>query len=373
VRDLLVTTHTPVLRSGRAVRTYGVARALAAHRPLDLLYVRFEGDAPDDAFAAIDGVRMHEVISSRGARRALTYARCRAAGVPASLARGVSPELARAAATLARGPERGRVVADGPLAAAALSSLARRRPVIYNAHNIESSFRHELGPGMGSHDALRSFERRLLARAAESWMVSESDIATARELCPDATLRYAPNVVDVAAIDPVDPDRAAMQALFVGSFAYPPNRMALRFLADEVMPRVWQSLPAARLAVVGAGAAEQLAGADERLQARGFVEELRSAYAGASVAVVPLLVGGGTPLKLIEAFAYGLPALATPRAVAGLEVAPGVDCLVADGADAYAEALISVLQDGAPSIARAGRRVAEERYSIETLAALLAP
>ena len=65
--DLLVTTHTPVLGSGRALRTYGLARALAAGRPLKLLYVRFGAERPDAAFAAIPGVELIEAIPSRGA------------------------------------------------------------------------------------------------------------------------------------------------------------------------------------------------------------------------------------------------------------------------------------------------------------------
>jgi glycosyltransferase involved in cell wall biosynthesis len=371
VRDLLVTTHTPVLRSGRAVRTYGVARALAARGPLDLLYARFEGDEPDAAFSAIPGVEMHAVLASRGPRRLAAYLRGRLAGSPASVARGISPELAAAASKLAAAPGRGRVIADGPVAAAALAGLAQRRAVIYNAHNFESGFRHELGPGMGSPAALRAFERGLLERAAESWMVSHADIASARELCPEAKLRYAPNVVDVAAMEPVRPLAHNGRAIFVGNFAYRPNQVALRFMLEEVLPRVWAELPLARLALVGAGL-EHAPPADERVEALGFVEDLRAAYAVSSCAVVPLLVGGGTPLKLIEALAFGLPVVATPRAVAGLEVRDGEDCVVAEGAEAFATQLARVLCEGADQIADNGRRLAAERYSIEALSELLA-
>jgi len=372
VRDLLVSTHTPVLRSGRAVRTYGVARALAAAGDgLDLLYVRFEAEHADAAFTAIPGVRMHEVISSRGARRALAYARARAAGVPASIARGISPELAAATRRLAREPDRGRVIADGPVAAATLRGLARRRPVIYNAHNFESGFRHELGtPEEDPPERLRAFERDVLAGAAESWMVSEADIAAARALCPTARLRYVPNVVDVAAIEPVRPVRGEQRALFVANFAYIPNRDALRFLLEEVLPLVWRELPEARLALVGGGLDRQPS-QDPRVETLGFVENLRDAYAGASCAVVPLLIGGGTPLKLIEALAYGLPVIATPRAVLGLDLQDGEHCLLADGADSFAAALVRVLRDGADQLARRGRERAAERYSIQALTELL--
>lgn len=177
MKDLLVTTHTPVLRSGRDVRTYGIARALAMYRPLTLLYVRFGPPEPDEAFRAISGIELREVSTSRGLSRLLAYSQARLAGVPNDLARGVSPELSAAAAALADASDRGRVIADGPTAGAALAALAGRRPVIYNAHNLESGFRHELG-GSGDHEwrKLRSFETELLRRSSESWMVSEADM-----------------------------------------------------------------------------------------------------------------------------------------------------------------------------------------------------
>lgn len=371
--DLLVCTHTPVLRSGQAVRTYGVARALAANGPLTLLYARFGEDRPDAAFAAIDGIELREAVPSRGARRLLAYAAARARGVPDGFARGVSPELCAEATRLAGELGAARVIADGPIAAAALAPLARRRAVIYNAHNFESGFRHEFERGAGAdHGAMRRFERGLLERASESWMVSDADLRAARELCPAARLRYVPNVVDVAAIDPVVPRAGEQRAIFVASFTYEPNRRGLAFLLEQVMPRVWQRLPRATLALVGAGL-RQPPSRDPRVETLGFVEDLRAAYASASCAVVPLLQGGGSPLKFVEALAYGLPVLATPRAAAGLDVRDGEDCLIADGADAFAAALARLLADGDPELGARGRALAAERYSIETLSALLAP
>ncbi len=369
--DLLVSTHTPILRSGQTMRTYGIARALAAGGDgLTLLYARFEGDAPDEAFSSIPGIELREALPSRGARRLATYARALTAGTPAGFARGVSPELTAAAEALAEAPERGRVIADGPIAAAALRRLARRRPVIYNAHNLESGFRGELSGGEPSVRGLRRFERRLLQSAAESWMVSEADLAAAADLCPGARLRYVPNVVDVSAIVPVAPADEPV-AVFVANFAYEPNSNGLAFMLERVMPRVWEQLPTARLRLVGANLALP-AGCDERIEAVGFVARLADAYAGARCAVVPLLQGGGTPLKFVEGLAYGLPVLATPRAAAGLAVTAGRDCVLADGEEAFAEALANLLRAGAPEIGVRGRELAMERYSIEALTALLA-
>ena len=370
--DVLVSVHTPILRSGRAVRTYGVARALAAAGGgLTFVYVRFGGDEPDAAHRAIPGIRFEAIAPSRGLHRLLAYGVARARGVPHDFARGVSPELAATVERLAPDPAT-RVIADGPIEAAALAGLAQRRPVIYNAHNVESAYRHELeaSAGLGSPERLRRFERRVLARASECWMVSEADAAAARELCARANLRLVPNVVDVSAITPAAADIGARRALFVGDFSYEPNRTALRFLLDDVMPRVWAQLPDASLRLVGRGL-ERPPLDDPRVEALGFVERLADAYAGISVAVVPLLQGGGTPLKFIEALAYALPVVATSRAAAGLAVRDGEHCLLADGADAFAAVTTRVVRDGAPGIGERGRALAAERYSIEALTELL--
>ncbi len=371
MKDLLVTVHTPVLRSGHVLRTYGIARALAAQGGLRLLYVNFDAPEPDRAFQEIPGIELHGVTPSRGAGRLLTYAGARLTGVPAALARGISRELGSAAMRLAERPDCGRVIADGPVAAATLARLARHRPIIYNAHNLESGFRHQIDRRrFGAAQTLRRFERRLLESAAESWMVSEADIAGARELCPTAHLRYVPNVVDLARITPVSLPQPEPRVIFVASFFYTPNRNGLSFLLDEVFPRVWAELPDTRLTLVGAGL-PAMPGVDPRVEPVGFVEDLGAAYARASCAVVPLLQGGGTPLKFIEALAYGLPVVATPRAAAGLAVSDGRDCVIAEHGEQFAQALVGILRDGGLELARHGRELVAERYSIEALSALL--
>jgi glycosyltransferase involved in cell wall biosynthesis len=373
VKDLLVTPHTPVLRSGHVMRTYGIARALAAAQGgLTLLYVNFDAPEPDAAFQQIPGIELRGVTPTRGLRRLHAYARARLSGVPKALARGVSSELADAALRLADSPDRGRVIADGPIAAATLERLARKHPMVYNAHNLESGFRHQIDESRFSQTrTLREFERRLLARAVESWMVSEADIAGARELCPEARLRYVPNVIDLARISPVSLPQQERRVIFVASFFYAPNRNGLDFLLDEVFPRVWAELPDTKLTLIGAGLPE-LPDKDPRVEPVGFVDDLAAAYASASCAVVPLLQGGGTPLKFIEALAYGLPVVATPRAAAGLEVSDGRDCLIAEHPEEFAAALVRVLRNGGEDLARHGRELVAERYSIEALSRLLA-
>jgi len=372
VSTLVVSSYAPTLGTGRAARTYGIVRALAALGPVDLLHTRFGATAPDPAYEELDGVRLHAVTSSRGARRALAFARARATGVPRAVARGISPDLAAAARRLADEPGRDRVIAEDAMAAVALLRLARRRPVIYSANNLESAFRPGRDPDWGSRRRLEGFERRLLGAVAETWMPSRADLEGARELAPDAKLRYAPNVVDVAAIDarrdPADPP----EALLVADFSYAPNREGLEFLLDEVMPRVWTAAPRLRLTLAGRGY-DAPAGADPRVAVLGFVDSLDPLYARAACALVPLLSGGGSPLKFIEGLAHGLPVVATPRGAAGVDAESGRHYLEGPGAEGFARAMLEAIDPArGEAVAQAGRALAESDYSIEALARRLA-
>jgi glycosyltransferase involved in cell wall biosynthesis len=369
--DLFVAVQTPVLGTGQALRVATLLRALAATGSrVHVLYVRFGADAPSPQLQAVDGLTFEGVEPSRGAARAITYAKARATRVPAGWARSISPELVATARRRAAEPGVRRVIADGPGAAAALAGLARKRPVIYNAHNLESAYRHELAArDLGSPALLRAAERRLLERAAESWMVSEADLAGARELAPAAKLRLVPNVVDIEAIGAVAPQPGAQRILMVADYTYEPNANGLRFLLDDVMPRVWSERPDAVLRLVGRGLDDPAPG-EPRVQAAGFVDDLDAEYAAASCAVVPLLEGGGTPFKFLEALAHGLPVVATPRAAAGLAVRDGEHYLEGEDAQTFAGALIALTGDGAgdtTALAARGRALVAERYSMAAL------
>ncbi len=161
--------------------------------------------------------------------------------------------------------------------------------------------------------------------------------------------------------------------MFVGDFTYAPNREAFEFLTGSVMPLVWERRPRARLLVVGRGLPAW--DGDARIAAPGFVEDLAAAYRAAALVAVPLLSGGGSPLKFIEALAYGLPVVATPHAGRLLEDAVGGrDFVVGEGADGFATAIVSLLEgpDRAAAIGAAGRGLVADRYSIEALIRLLA-
>jgi glycosyltransferase involved in cell wall biosynthesis len=370
MRTILATSFTPTIDSGRARRTYGVVAALAHHGPLDLVYGAFGADEIDPAYLTLPEISFHRVSRPGRLQRLPSYLRARRSGVPSDFARGIWAGIPARVAELSRdaGPGSLRVVAEGPVVAASLLPLVADLPAAYCAHNLESSFRHRLDETQMSERALQRFERLLLESYEESWMVSEADMEGARALAPGAGLRLVPNVVDVAAIEPIAPRFGQRSLLFVADLTYEPNRDALQFLTDSVLPELWQRDLGVKLVLVGKGSAD-VRPADPRIEPQGFVPDLREVYDGAGCVVVPLREGGGSPLKFVEALAFGAPIVATPLAAAGLEVIAGEHYLEAeaDGAS-FAAAVLEALDPASGNrLGTAARQLAERLYSIEAL------
>jgi glycosyltransferase involved in cell wall biosynthesis len=377
LRDLYLTTTAPALSTGRDMRTYTCVRALAMLGPVDMVYVPHDTDEPSPLYLEIENLELHKIEPSRGARRALLYASKRLQGIPDRCCRGTSPELIAIGEELARSPGRGRVIVADANSATAMLPTARRRPVIYNAQNFEPDYvDSRFGNDALARAIRRRYEHKLIATAAETWMVSRVDVESARKLVPGSSVRYVPNVVDVGAIVPKTITRPAAgasgtQILMVGDFTYPPNQNGRELLVNSVLPLVWKSLPEVRLKIAGR-AREDWQAPDPRIDVVGFVDSLAELYAQADCVVVPIIEGAGSPVKFVEALAYGVPVIATPRAARGLDVVAGVHYREGGDPATLAQAIVEVLRDGGAEMAAEGRRLAEREHSIESLAERIA-
>jgi hypothetical protein len=371
MNSLVVTRHTPNARSGRGNRTIGIIRALALLGRVEVAYVELNGGEPDPSLVQNPAIKLRKIVPTRSVKRTFLYRKARAHGVPKEYASVLSCELV-SALTETGGTRFDRIVADGPTVASAVLWLSPKRSIVYNAHNFESAMHAELeGWTEENRRELASFELRVFEAAHESWLPSIRDLEGATELAPEAHLRFVPNVVDVAAITPV---RApiSQSALFVADYSYEHNKRSARFLITEVMPKVWKRLPQARLMLVGRGLA-LTSELDPRIEVHGFVVNLPGVYAASGCALVPLLESRGSPLKLIEAMAYGLPIVATPFAAGGIDrLVAGTHYLEGDGADGFADAIVRALSGRARGVGAAARELAEKEYSIEALKTRLA-
>jgi glycosyltransferase involved in cell wall biosynthesis len=162
----------------------------------------------------------------------------------------------------------------------------------------------------------------------------------------------APVVIPNAVATP-EPEPVAAESdtlLFVGNLTYPPNVEAAMTLAVDVLPEVRRLLGRRVVAsIVGPmdHDPEPFAAADPDVRWLGFVPDLAPVYAGARVVVAPLRAGGGTRIKVLEAFAHRVPVVSSTAGAAGLDVVDGVHLLIADGPADTARAVARILDDDA--------------------------
>lgn len=161
-------------------------------------------------------------------------------------------------------------------------------------------------------------------------------------------------------------DRGEASLLFVGNLTYAPNVDAATELVGAVVPRLQRRV---RLTLVGPHDVRVAHLAGPHVDVAGFVPDLGPVYASADVVVAPLRRGAGTRIKLLEAFAHGIPVVASRAAAAGLEVSDGEHLLLADGPEKTAIAVDALLADHslAENLVRQAGRLFRARYSTDVV------
>lgn len=135
--------------------------------------------------------------------------------------------------------------------------------------------------------------------------------------------------------------------LFLGSFAYKANVEAAEFLIEQIWPHIYRAMPAARLIIAGI-LPEKIRGYDmgvPGVEFTGFVDDLAGLYQRSRVVCAPILSGGGTRIKIIEAAGYGKAVVATRVGAEGLDMRDGIELLLRDDPGAFADACLELLND----------------------------
>jgi GT2 family glycosyltransferase/glycosyltransferase involved in cell wall biosynthesis len=155
--------------------------------------------------------------------------------------------------------------------------------------------------------------------------------------------------------------REPLTMLFLGSFRHDPNRVALDWFAREVLPLILARRPEARLIIAGSDPPPAHAYADTagHLEMLGYVDDVRAPLERYAVFVCPILSGSGVRVKLLEAFAAGIPAVSTTVGAEGLASQDGEFCALADSPAAFAERVLKLFDDPAAAAAMATRARAE--------------
>ncbi len=176
---------------------------------------------------------------------------------------------------------------------------------------------------------------------------------------------------------PFRPDgREPDTMLFLGSFRHLPNQAALQWFVREVLPRVLAQRPSARLIVVGSDPPPRygLSGPLEAIELRGRVEDVREPLSRYAVFVCPILSGSGVRVKLLEAFASGIPVVSTRLGAEGLAREDGEFCALADDPDSFARRVVEILSDpaGARAMVERARREVVENWDSAVITERLA-
>ena len=165
-----------------------------------------------------------------------------------------------------------------------------------------------------------------------------------------------PNGVDHDYFKPMEREKK-YDLVFTGNMSYPPNVNAVDYLANEILPIVWKTLPEVKLYIAGATPDPKVKkAASERIIVSGWLDDIRDAYAQSRVFIAPMRIGTGLQNKLLEAMSMRLPAITSPLANASLGAQPDKEIFVGGNAEELAKHIITLLTDSekAEQIAQAG-------------------
>jgi glycosyltransferase involved in cell wall biosynthesis len=378
--SLVLSPESPYpLTGGGALRTASLLHCLATRGPVDLIVFRQpEAAYPGQALPA-GLVRKITVIdlpahSRGGAARAARNAGRVARQVPPLVDRFAGFEREVSAAIGAARYQVGVVEHSWCAPYAGVLGLSCERLVL-DLHNIESLLHQRCAAVEGgmtglAHrlfaDASLELERRWLPQFSQVLAPSRSDAEWVRAIAPSANVVVYPNAIPAMAL-PAHADEEVIA--FSGNMEYHPNQGAVRFFRQEVWPQLREQWPRLIWRLIGKnpGAVRKWISGDARIEATGPIGDAVRELARCRVAVVPLLAASGTRLKILEAWAAGLPVVSTPIGAEGLQASDGQNLLLAEGGTAFAAAVSRLLVSPAlrRQLGAAGRALLEQEFTWE--------
>lgn len=359
--------------NGSRIRAWHLLRTLAKHHRIRLIAGR-QDDAPTTIPEPLSALCESVVTipwewyaGGSGGLRALLDS------TPRSIRETQNPALVAAIeAELARRPDAALVMELGMDAHVPETKV----PLILEQAEV-SLWSQAKGPRARLTQAkAQRYWRSRLQRYQAITAVSESEAVAIRNVLGTKypPVHVVPNGVDTAHYErPRKPIPGRL--IYNGALTYGLNKDAVRWFASRILPLVAKRHPEVRLVVTGRVPDDCKDLLENPLIClTGYLDDVRDALEEASICVVPLLSGGGTRLKVLEAWAAGLPVVSTPVGAMGLPGSePGRELLLAEEPDAFADAVCSLLENDARrvEIAEAGRALARSRYDWSAIGGIL--
>lgn len=258
-----------------------------------------------------------------------------------------------------------------------------QKPVVMQAHNVDTLIWqrfHENEPNklkkwyVGRQwRKFERFERRAFRDVTRVVAVSPDDAALAQKSFDVQYVDVVDNGVDVDHYSSVRPEAGSRSIIYLGSLDWRPNLDALQVALDRLFPAVRARVPEAKLLIVGRHPPDwlrQRAAREPGVELHADVPDVRPFLGRSAAMAVPLRIGGGSRLKILESLAAGLPVVSTRVGAEGLALRPGVDYVQADTEQEQVEALVRCLDDPGRALAMAeeGRQTVRGRYDWKSLA-----
>jgi len=330
--------------TGARVRDFHLARQLASNATL--VYLGFV--TGDDRRERLEPLRNSEVVLVRrsGAYAPVNMVRGLIGPDPITVLNYASPRMMTGLEQLLRAEAFDVIQIEGVHLFSyvrRIRELAPRARLISDWHNIESELLARYADNAPSAarrlyarrtvTLLRRLERQLLDLCDAHTVCSERERGILVAQAPSARIDVIGNGVDAEFFSAASAGQEPRRVLvFVGSMDYHANIDAALYFANEVWPLVRARRPDLEFIIVGSRPAAEVLALRDRpgITVTGTVDDIRPYYARALAVVVPLRVGSGTRLKVLEAMAAGVPVISTTLGAEGLAVTPGANILIAD-------------------------------------------
>ena len=290
---------------------------------------------------------------------------------PRSIIDTYSPEMAGKISRILKEDDYDLVIAS-QLPMAAYHPSFNGVPSIFEELELGSAFaafrRAEIDP-KGLRDRLtwlklQNYLGSLLPAFRAVTVVSELERELLSRLFPFVrTVHVIPNCLDLSNYQTSARQFRCNRLIYTGSFRYHANHEAMCWFVEKVFPLVLEQSPETELMITGDHAGLSLP-SQANITLAGYVENVRNLVADSAVAIAPLLSGGGTRLKILEAMALGTPVAATSKGAEGLDVRHDVHLLIADEPSVLANHILRLLGDESLRwrLAESARLLVQEKY-----------
>jgi glycosyltransferase involved in cell wall biosynthesis len=264
-----------------------------------------------------------------------------------------------------------------------LAFMSRKAKIVFDAHNATWTIVERMVQNAAWHlkpvlklEALRvkRYEGQLLRQVDGVLAVTDIDKKALLECVNhapgelSAKISVIPIAVDTQQIQPIQRKPGSKAIFTLGTLHYPPNADGIRWFLQQVLPLIRQQVPDASLTIAGKNPPEDFLELARQnpgwIRVTGYVPDLKPYLEQSALVVVPVRAGGGMRVRILEAFAYGMPVVTTTVGLEGISATTDREVIVADAPADFAERVVQLLKDESLQslLSEKGRLLAETRY-----------